>query len=257
MIKALVKDYGLNDGKHRSVPMDPGAKLSQSSGEPLNTDVSTYSHLVGCLLYLSITTRPDIAFAVGALSRYLHAPTTQHWILAKGVLRYLAGIATVGLNFRGSAEPVHAYCDSDYPSDVDTRRSTTGYVFLMSGAAISWQSRLQQTVALSSAEAEYMSAIEVIKEALWLKVLLVDLGMPASALKIFCDNQSALALLKSPVLSPKTKHIDIKYHFARHHVMRKAVVFEYIPTDQMVADVLTKALSAAKFKKFCAAMGLA
>lgn len=147
------------------------------------------------------------------------------------------------------------YCDADFASDLDTRRSTTGYVFVYNGGAISWSSRRQQTVAASTTEAEYMAAAAAIKEALWLKKLLTDLRIRSDTIVIRADNQGAIKLLQNPITSMRSKHIDVIYHFARERVARKEVAFVYVRTEHMLADVLTKALSKAKHIYCCAGMG--
>jgi ribonuclease HI len=163
------------------------------------------------------------------------APTEAHWKAAKGVLRYLASTTTYGIIFGESGLTLEAYCDADYAGDIDTRRSTTAYVFTLGGGAISWSSRLQPTVAASTTEAEYMAAAYAIKEALWLRTLLSELGLDSEPITIYADSQSAIKLLKNPVLSMRSKHIDVIYHFARERVARKDVSFSYIRTDDMVA----------------------
>ncbi len=125
-----------------------------------------YNECVGSLLYLSVCTRPDIAQAVGALAHYMAAPTVAHWEVALGVVRYLVGTADYGLTFGGSSETLMGYCDADYAGDLDSRRSTTGYVFLMFGGALNWSSRLQPMVAVLTVEAEYLSAGQAVKEAM-------------------------------------------------------------------------------------------
>jgi hypothetical protein len=203
-----------------------------------------------------VCTRPDIAQAVGAVARYMSAPTAQHWSAVKMILRYVKGTTTLGLVY-GSGEPgLAGYCDADYAGDVDTRKSTTGYVFILNGGAISYSSQLQPTVAASTVEAEYMSAARAVKEALWLRKLLPELGMTTTTVKIWADNQGALKLLKHPITSSRSKHIDVLHHFARERVNRGEVEFDYISTNDMVADVLTKALPANKIKVCRDGMGL-
>jgi len=182
-------------------------------------------------------------------------PTTEHWTAAKGVLRYLSGTANYGITFGGQELKLTAYCDADYGGDIDTRRSTTGYVFILGGGAISWSSRLQPTVAVSTTEAEYMAAAYAIKEALWLRTLLTEMGLE-DPITICADNQSAIKLLKNPVFTMRSKHIDVIYHFARERVIRKDIMFKYIPTSNMVADALTKPLPAAKLEYCRTAMGV-
>ena len=247
LTRELVERFGMTEAKARSVPLGAGEKLTRD-GEPLRTDKFPYSELIGSLLYLSVCTRPDIAQAVGALARYMANPTEDHWRAALGVVRFLAGTAEDGVTFGGSEETLVGYCDADYAGDVDSRRSTTGYVFLMYGGAVSWSSRLQPTVAASTVEAEYMSAASAAKEALWLRKLCGDLGMSGGAVQMYGDNQGALRLLKHPIASQRSKHIDIMHHFVRERVARGEVRFDYIPTAQMVADILTKALETKKFR---------
>lgn len=247
LTRELVERFGMMSAKPRSVPLAAGEKLLKE-GTPLDTATFAFSELVGSLLYLSVCTRPDIAQAVDALARYMASPTEEHWRAALGVVRYLAGTLEAGVTFGGSKEPLVGYCDADYAGDVDSRRSTTGYVFLIYGGAASWSSRLQPTVAASTVEAEYMSAAQAAKEALWLRKLCADLGIAGGKIQIYGDNQGALQLLKHPIASQRSKHIDIMHHFVRERVTRGELRYDYVPTAQMVADILTKALDAAKFK---------
>ncbi len=275
MTADIISKFGLSEATAVSVPLSPSIKLSKEEGLPMDTSHFPYSQMVGSLMYLSVCTRPDISFAVGALARYMSCPTTTHSQAAKSVGRYLKGTANLGitysgtgsLSFRGSSNAsalakggntldLLGFCDADYAADCDTRRSTTGYVFTLNGGAISWQSKRQPTVAASTAEAEYMAAAAAVKEGLWLRKLLTDLGQPTSALKIFADNQSAIKLLRNPISSMRSKHIDIAHHFARERVMRGEIAFSYISTTDQVADIFTKALPAAKLRECRADMGL-
>jgi hypothetical protein len=246
----LVKKFGLEAGKTKSVPMSATSKLCKEAGTPLNPG-NQFSELVGGLLYLSVCTRPDITQSVGALARYMSCPTTMHWEAAKHVLRYIAGTLDFGIRFGGgNADDLLGYCDSDYAGEVDSRRSTTGYVFILNGGVISWSSRLQPTVAASTTEAEYMAAASAVKEALWIRKLLPDLGIKINVVCIMCDNQGTIKLLKNPIASNRSKHIDVIHHFARDRVARGEVHFEYVATDEMLADCMTKPLPTLKFE-FC------
>ena len=224
--------------------------------ELLDTSRYSYSELVGSLLYLATCSRPDIQYAAGALARHLAAPARQHWEAAKGVLRYLAGTVDVGLVYGGGPAELVGYCDADFAGDLDRRRSTTGYVFIMHGGAVSWRSRLQPTVAVSTMEAEYMAAAQAVREGLWLRKLQQDLGEPAGAIRIRCDNQGTLKLLKNPVSSQRAKHIDVTHHFVRERVERGEAEFAYCPSTMMLADCLTKALPAQQFVACCSGVGL-
>ena len=253
----LTDKYGLREAKTKRVPMSPNVQVIQAKeGQMLDKEVYRYSELVGSLLYLSVCTRPDIAQAVGVLARHMARPSMEHWTAAKAVLRYIAGNPNQGIIFRKSGTTLEGYCDADYAGDLDTRRSTTGFVFILSGGAISWSSKLQPTVAVSTTEAEYMASAQAVKEALWLKKLMWDFGIQTGAIKIYSDSQGAIKLLKHPIASIKSKHIDVIHHFARERVSRREVVFEYCNTDAMIADCFTKPLPPNKFSLCCSGMGV-
>jgi hypothetical protein len=259
MVKNLVTKFGLGDARDKSVPIHVSVHLSKEEGELLDLSRFPYPELIGSLMYLSVTTRPDICQAVGALARYMATPTDKHWNVAKGVLRYLLGTADLGLVYGDVSKETGGlvgYCDADFAGDLDTRRSTTGYVYLLNGGAISWSSRLQPTVAASTTEAEYMAGAYSVKEGLWLRKLMRDLGHPLKVLEIRGDNQSALKLMKHPIASQRSKHIDVIYHFVRERVEMGEVNFTYIKTEDMVADILTKPLPESKFEKCRKEMGL-
>ena len=256
MTMDLVQRFGMSEAKERSTPLSTGANLSLEDGEELDVQQYPYGSLVGGMLYLSVCTRPDIAHAVGVLSKYMTKPKTTHWNAAKGVLRYLKGTSDSGIVFRGSETSLIGYCDADYAGDIDTRRSTTGYVFKMNGGAVSWSSHRQPTVAASTTEAEYMAAAQAVKEALWWRKLLNDMSLNPGTVKIMADNQSAIKLLKNPVSSVRSKHIDVIYKFARERVARKEVEFQYVSSSKMIADIMTKALPEKKHAQCCMDMGM-
>jgi Reverse transcriptase (RNA-dependent DNA polymerase) len=251
----LVSKFGLADAKPTAVPMSTATKLSREGDEPLDTSVYPYSELVGALLYLATCTRPDIAQAVGALARYMSSPQKQHWEAAKKLLRYVHGTTDFGVHF-GEAEGLQGYCDSDYAGELDTRRSTSGFVFTLHGGAVSWSSRLQPTVAVSTTEAEYMAAGYAVKEGLWLRTLLRDFGMDVGPVRIMCDNQGAIKLMKHAIASMRSKHIDVIHHFVRERVARGEVAFEYCRSEDMAADCLTKPLSESKLHRCCKGMAV-
>jgi hypothetical protein len=253
----LLEKYRYLEAKPSKVPMDPGMKLVKE-GEPM-ADPLRYSGLVGSLLYLSICSRPDIAQAVGVLTRYMAKPAETHWTAALQVLRYLTGTRHDGITYGLNPDDIIGYCDADFAGDLDTRRSTTGYIFRMFGGAISWSSRLQVTVAASTTEAEYMAASAACKEALWLRSMYKELGMNSvkvDTMLVYGDNQAALKILKNAIVSQRSKHIDVMYHFTRQHIERGVIEFQYIRTDSMVADCLTKALTLPKFMSCKSGMGV-
>jgi len=254
-IHDLLDKYGMLEAKPASTPLGSAIKLTKD-GEPLDRTTYDYASLIGSLMYLSICTRPDISQAVGALARYMACPTVAHWQAGKTILRYLSGTASHGITFGAGSPGLQAYCDADYAGDTDTRRSTTGYVFILHGGAITWASRLQQTVAASTTEAEYMAAAAAVKEALWLRKLMSALQQDPVTVTIKADNQRAIKLLKNPVFLMRSKHIDVIYHFARERVARKEVNFAYIQTDAMAADALTKPVTPTKCAFCREAMGI-
>ena len=201
-----------------------------------------YMSLVGSLIYLSVVSRPDISYAVGKVSQKMANPTQNDWIAAKRILRYLKKDKRLGPTYsRNGSLTLVGYSDSDWGGDVETRKSTSGYVFTLGGAAISWTSKKQSTVALSSTEAEYMALCAAIQEAVYLRLLLSDLGYTQNEpTLIYQDNQGSIAMAKNAIISRRTKHVDIKYHYVREMIEAGQIRLEYIPTDKMVADCLTK-----------------
>lgn len=171
--KEILDRVGMSDARSRRAPLDANLSLSKDSGiASRGPDIlGTYQELIGCLLYLSGCTRPDIAQAVGVLSRFMSAPPDQHMKSAKQVLKYLLSSYQLGLVFSGGDNTWKGKCDADYAGDIDKRKSTSGFVFLMNIAAICWASKLQPTVAMSTCEAEFVAAANAGKEALWLKTL--------------------------------------------------------------------------------------
>ncbi|KAJ9510815.1 hypothetical protein QJQ45_027773 [Haematococcus lacustris] len=257
-IEQLLQRFGKAECNGRQLPLEAGTKLVKEGELLSNADTHAYRELVGALLYASTCTRPDIALAVSQLTRFMQAPTADHERAAHGVLRYLKRTATDGLVYRGGSQGgLLGYCDSDYASDQVSYRSTTGYVFSLSGAAVSWRSKLQTTVAASTTEAEYQAAADATREALFLRKLMHELTSTSGPVPIFCDSQGAVALLKNPVESQRSKHIAVMHHMARERVWRGEVQFTYCPTADMVADVLTKALPGKKFLACKEGMGLA
>jgi hypothetical protein len=208
-----------------------------------------YRQAVGSLLYAAVVSRPDISNSVREVSRFMQDPGRAHWRAVLRILRYLKGTAHFRLSYDFSETLVQeleqleleGFCDADHAGDIDTRKSTTGYVFMLGGAAISWSSRLQPTVAISSTEAEYMALTEGVNEAIYLRQLLEDLHLPQNQPTIIHeDNQGALKLASNPMHHRRTKHIAVRYHHIRHHVERGTVKLVYINTTGQLADSLTK-----------------
>ncbi|KAH9803716.1 hypothetical protein KPL71_001892 [Citrus sinensis] len=200
---------------------------------------------------------PDIAQAVGAVSRYMANPGGEHWIAVKRILRYIRGTSDVALCYGESEFTVRGYVDSDFARDLDKRKSTTGYVFTLAGATVSWVSKLQTVVALSTTEAEYMAATQACKEAIWIQRLLEELEHGQEKISVFCDSQSALHFARNPAFHSRTKHIGVQYHFVREVVEDGSVDLQKIHTKENLADVLTKPINTDKFVSSRSSYGLA
>ena len=210
-------------------------------------------------MYLSQGTRPDITYIVNSLSRYNGQPTSEHWSAVKRVLRYLKGTINMKLTYKKNEDKnIFGYCDADWANDIEDRRSCTGYIFMFQGAAISWNSKKQQTIALSCTEAEYMSLSSAVQEALWLKQLQEEFWPNLKGIHtiLYCDNQSAISLSGNSMYHARSKHIDVRYHFIREKIAANQIAVQYLCTRDMVADALTKALHRPKHEDFVASMGL-
>ncbi|KAM2581849.1 hypothetical protein TB1_004065 [Malus domestica] len=214
-------------------------------------DVLYYS-LVGGLMYAMVCTRPNIAHAVGIVSRFMHNPGKMHWDVAKWILRYLHGARNTGICFERNNGEIDkfsiGYVDSDFSSDLDKRRSTIGYVFTMAKGHVCWRSILQPTVALSTTEVEYMAMVEAIKEAIWTLGLIEDFGVKQHKLDEYCDSQSAIYLAKYQVHHARTKHIDVRYHFVREVIAEGEILVKKIATADNPTDMLVKIVGVSKFK---------
>ena len=252
----IVARFGMRDAKPRRTPLDVNLKLSKEGEQPSPEEAAKYPEIVGSLLYLCGCTRPDLAQSVGLLSRYMAEPKQEHISAAKQVLRYLVGTCDLGLLYKRDGCSMRGFCDADYAGDQDKRRSTSGYVFLLQDAAISWNSKLQPTVAASTCEAEFISASFAAKEALWLRQLLSDFTGTVNPVQLRVDNQGALALLHHPHGHQRTKHIDVAHRFVQDRVERGELQFKYIATADMVADCLTKSVPVTKLSENRTSMGL-
>lgn len=236
--------------------MEIRLKLSAKSDSPV-VDDSSFRQLVGSLIYLTAT-RPDISYAVSYISRFMSAPKVEHWVAAKRVLRYVKGTPDFGILYSRSKDPrLVGFTDSDWADCVDDRKSTSRYVFSLGTGAVTWTSKKQQAIALSSTKAEYRGTVKAACEAIWLHRMLVDMQMSQpGATPLFCDNQGVLKLAKNPVFHEQTKHVELHCHFIRQHVEDGLVILQYIPTEDQTANILTKSLSPAKFLKFRGQLGV-
>ena len=257
--KILLERFGMMDSKATQTPLAVKEELTKEqcpedgSQEQIRMRQFDYRGVVGGLLFLATHTRPDISYAVGTLSKFLANPGFIHWTAAKRVLRYLRGTVDYRLSFRKSEKiALFGYCDADWSSDRDDRKSVSGYCFFVNSesAAISWSSRKQQTVSLSSAEAEYMAISSAGQEVIFLANLLEEIFGWTGRTVIYEDNQACISMTQNPQFHQRTKHIDIRHHYIRDLVKNGFIELIYCPTASMVADVLTKGLDRLKTELF-------
>jgi len=225
-----------------------GLKLSKEDSSK-DFDPSVYNSIVGSLMYLTAT-RPDIMYAVSLISRFMEKPKETHWQAAKRIMRYVKGTKRYGIFYTVSeCSDLVGYTDSDWAGSVDDRKSTSGYVFHIGSGAISWASKKQPIVALSTAEAEYVAATAAACQAIWMRRMLRSLCQEqATTTIIFCDNSSAIALSKNSVFHKRTKHIDTKFHYIRELVNNGEIILQHCRTQEQVADILTKPLDQKSFE---------
>nr|QHA33696.1 Gag-Pol polyprotein [Atrato Retro-like virus] len=256
-IQKLIESVGMKDAKPTKTPMDTGYVKDTEKGKELE-DISKYRSVVGSLMYVATTARPDIAASVSVLGRCFEKPTEKDWVAAKRVIRYLIGTVNWSLRLGGDRDyTLEAFSDSDWAGDHTTRKSTTGYILFYGGGAIAWTSRRQNCVTLSSMEAEYIALGETCQEVIWTRRLLEDMGeIQKSPTLIQEDNQGCLKFITSERISKRSKHIDTKACFVRDLVEKKIIKLNYCPTEDMRADILTKALGTVKHNHFSTVIGL-
>ena len=270
-VTELLMDWNMISCRPASTPLasTPLAVVSANSLPDVSDAElkAKYQRLVGCLLYLAVSTRPDIAFASMWLGQFSANPSRLHFLAAKHVLRYLAGTRSLALSY-GVPHPstpstlrgfMHnlGCSDADWASDTTHRRSISGFCFFFQGSLVSWSAVKQRTIALSSTEAEYYALTHAFKEALWLHVFLTLLHLPVPhPFSVFSDNQAAIALSSSTSVSSRSKHIDIRYHFLCSHVSNGSFTITWIPSSDMPADIFTKPLSDPVFSRHRSVLGL-
>jgi hypothetical protein len=252
----ILKRFYMLECKPMNTPMETKLKLLVDTSSEL-IDATLNKHIIGSLMYLT-NTRPDICFVVNTLSQFLVEPRHIHLVVAKHVMRYLKGTLDCGLSYDGDHDfTLSGYIDSDWARSVSDRKSTSECCFSLGSTMISWQSRKQSNIALSTAEVEYIAACSANCEAIWLRKLLTDLfDLEMEANTILCDNQSCIKMTENPVFHDKSKHIEIRYHYIRDMVQRGAIKLQYVSTDEQVADVLTKPLFHVNFEHFRDKLGI-
>lgn len=274
-IRKLLQVFGMEDCKPKPVPISQGSDTSARKPEEAalpQREASLYAEGVGMLMYIANVSRPDLMYAASVMAKHMSNSTERHLNLLKGVLRYLSGTAGLQLRYGGgegtnsdsssvavSAELrpyLHGFSDSDYAACADTRRSRTGWMFKVSGGAVAWQSKQQQVVAQSTAEAEYVSLNSASNQAGWMKTLLHELQYSREGpVVLFGDNQAAIKMAEGTD-SVRTKHIDVKYHAIRDDIARGRTALEYVSTEHNIADIFTKPLGEVVFCRLRKLLGL-
>ncbi|XP_074323103.1 secreted RxLR effector protein 161-like [Apium graveolens] len=237
--------------------MDPKERIDKDE-EGKAVDVTQYKSMIGGLRYL-VHTRLDIAFYIGIASRYMERPTMVHQNAAKIILRYGQGTLHFGLVYSKTSgnNILTAFSDSDLGGDLVDRRSTRGMCFYLNESLITWVLQKQRCVALSSCEAEFMAATAAACQAIWLRNVLNQIAAECNGpVILYVDNKSAIDLAKNPVFQGRSKHIDTRYHFIRECVERGEIILKHVKSEVQKADVLTKALTVAKFEKMRSLLGI-
>jgi hypothetical protein len=235
----------------KDIPMRTDAH-SGIRGEP-HTNQGEYRTLVGSLMYLATSTRPDIAYATSFLARHMQTPCEEHWNMAIHVLGYLKKTATMGITYGKLPSGHHpntviGYSDASHNNPELSSKSVTGNVFYLNGGAIAWASKTQSVTAQSTLESEYIALARAAKEIVYLRRILEDLGHEQNTTTLFGDNQPSIQLATNYGTSSRTKHIDLRYHYIREVVAAQIIQLEYLRTDSMVADILTKPLAKDAFR---------
>jgi hypothetical protein len=251
-IDKVLEKFNMSQARPTATPVLKGTpRLSKSSTTITTSEVDAmtnipYREVVGSIMYAAITVRLDIAFIANQLAQHCQNPGMDHWKAAKRVLRYLATTRTHGICFGGGRDVKNTlvgYSDADYAGDPDTRRSTSGYVYILNGGAVTWSSRRQPIVALSTMESEYIAASDSTREAIWLRRLLDGIGViQKEPTQLNCDNQSAILLARNPESHKGSKHIEVRFHYIREQISKNHISIKYVDTQSQLADVLTKAL---------------
>ncbi|OAE32015.1 hypothetical protein AXG93_2772s1250 [Marchantia polymorpha subsp. ruderalis] len=263
-IREMLTEFGLDKCKPAPTPMMEKLRLLPDMQAP-PADSALYQRMVGKLIFLTHT-RVDIAFAVSIVSRFMNSPQEPHAQAVKRIYRYLRGTSDLALLYRrgeethlqGKDTQLQVFTDADWAADMHDRKSTTGYIFFLRGTPITWNSRKQPTVALSSTESEYMAVTEGAKEAVWLRRLLGKihaLDLQAST-TIHGDNQGSLNLAQNPIYHGRTKHIEVRHHFIREKIASGEINLAYVSTNEQLADILTKPLGKIAFERLREQLGL-
>jgi Reverse transcriptase (RNA-dependent DNA polymerase)/Integrase core domain len=254
----ILQQCGMSECNLTKTPMEARLKLRKDSSSVL-VDQNKYRSIVGSLRYL-LHTRPDLTYSVGIVSKFMESPRSEHMAAVKQILRYIKGSISLGCVYKRCSDSelkLVGFSDSDLAGNLDDRKSTTGVLFFLGGNIISWFSRKQKVVALSSCEAEYIAAASAACQGIWLETLRADLlGHEFMKIKLKIDNMSAISLCKNPVFHDRSKHIDTRYHYIRENVENGRFEVEHVSTSDQLADILTKSLGRVRFCELRERIGL-
>ncbi|KAM6544009.1 hypothetical protein CsatB_008456 [Cannabis sativa] len=235
--------------------MSTTLKLSKDE-QGVKVDQTLYRSMIGSLLYLTAS-RPDICYSVGVCARYQANPMESHLSAVKRIIRYVNSTIDFGIWFsKDTNSNLVCFSDADWAGNADDRKSTSGGCFYLGNNLVSWHSKKQNSISLSTAEAEYIVAGSCCTQLLWMKQMMADYGFDLKTLTIFCDNTSAINISKNLVQHSRTKHIDICHHFIRELVENKILVLEYVETSKQIADIFTKALDSVRFISLRKSLGV-
>ncbi|GJR99639.1 retrovirus-related pol polyprotein from transposon TNT 1-94 [Tanacetum coccineum] len=254
-IKEMLKKFGLEDSKPMKTPMSSDTKLTKDE-ECESVDSTKYRGMIGSLLYLTAS-RPDIMFSVCLCARFQEAPKTSHLEAVKRIFQYIKGTTHLGLWYpKGTGIETVVYADSDHAGDYVDRKSTSGICTFVGCCLTSWFSKKQTALAISTTEAEYVSAGKACQQALWMKQALIDYDVRLDDVPIMCDNKGTIDLSKNPVQHSRTKHIKIRHHFLRDNVQKGHISIEKVPSVDNIADILTKPLKHESFNYLRLGLGM-
>jgi len=256
----ILTRFGMENNRPVSTPIDPKAPLVKADESEPTYEKQLYQQMIESLMYLVTCTRPDLGFVMSFLSRFSSHPLLCYHTAVKRVFRYLAGTHSTSLVYtcRSSIDIpllITGYSDADYASCHDTCRSISDYVFLLNGCAISWLPKKQNSVSTSTTESEYMALATTARQALWYINGLAQLSFTIPV-ELKADNISSINVAENPINNPKTKHIDISYHFTREHLIRKSFTLSYVPTGKNLADIMTKGLPSVLHNRHTQGLGL-
>ncbi|XP_057745484.1 secreted RxLR effector protein 161-like [Arachis stenosperma] len=236
-------------------PMHPNNKLEKDDNGK-EVDETRYRGMIGSLMYLT-SSRLDIIQSVGVCSRFQSHPKESHLSAVKRIIRYIKGTCDYGLWYPKSDDfCAVGFCDADYAGDRVDRRSTSSMCCFLGSSLNMWSSKKQATVALSTVEAEYISASACCSQLIWLKTQLEDYKLKINSIPLFCDNMSAINISKNPVLHSRTKHIEIKYHFIREHVQKGTIDIQFVKSEDQIIDIFAKPLCEDRFCSLRKSLGM-